>query len=94
MIKWALKALRWRRERKSDPVVYDYGRYLYKPVIQRAVAEVMGITQTELVSLVDRTEVYLNNDKLDRTQLILRMPSGRYEIKVPEQNKVWCFFIG
>ena len=94
MIKWARKVLRWRRERPEDPVVHDYGRYVHKPVIQRAVAMVMGIDQGQLVSLVDKSEVYLNEDKLERTQLVLRLPAGQYEIKIPEQNKVWRFFIG
>jgi len=89
MFKWLGKL--WRRD--TAPDIHDYGRYVNKPVIQRALAMVMNMSQTDLVRLVGKSDVYLNNDKLDLTHLVLRMESGGYEIKIPAQNKIWRFFI-
>lgn len=89
MLKWLVEKL----GRKQAPDVHDYGRYVNKPVVQRALAMVMNMSQTDLVRLVGKTDVYLNDDKLDLTHLVLRMESGGYEIKIPAQNKIWRFFI-
>lgn len=89
MFKWLINKL----GRKKSPEIHDYGRYINKPVIQRALAMVMNISQNDLVGLVGKTDVYLNDDKLDLTHLVLRMESGGYKIKIPAQNKVWRFFI-
>tara|TARA_R110002094_G_scaffold201798_2_gene173198 strand:+ start:2479 stop:2763 length:285 start_codon:yes stop_codon:yes gene_type:complete len=94
MFKWLGKLKWWKQSKSSDLVVYDYGRYLYKPVTQRALAEVMGMTQTALVALVRDSEVRLNNSPLDLTHLVLRLESGDYEIVAPSLGKVWRFFIG
>ena len=92
MFKW-LGKLKWWTKRSEDLVVYDYGQYVYKPVTQRALAEVMGMTQTALVALVRGSEVRLNDSPLDPTHLVLRLESGSYEIKAPGLRKVWTFFI-
>lgn len=94
MIKWARKVLWWRRDSTEDPVVYDYGRYVHKPVLERAITMVTSFDYGGLHCLVDSGKIYLNNDKLQLSNLKDRLPSGQYEIKFPEQNKVWRFFIG
>ena len=93
MLKWLGKLLRWKQSGSSDLVVHEYGQYVYKPVTQRALAEVMGMTQTALVGLVSRSDVYLNESPLDLTHLVLRLESGGYEIKAPALGKAWTFFI-
>tara|TARA_R110000824_G_scaffold116426_1_gene267844 strand:+ start:1034 stop:1318 length:285 start_codon:yes stop_codon:yes gene_type:complete len=94
MLKWLGKLKWWKQSKSPDLVVYDYGRYLYKPVTQRALAEVMGLTQTDLVTLVRDGEVRLNDSPLDSTHLVLRLESGNYEVVAPSLGKVWRFFIG
>lgn len=94
MFKWLGKLKWWKQSKSPDLVVYDYGQYVYKPVTQRALAEVMGMTQTALVALVRDSEVRLNNSPLDLTHLVLRLESGGYEVKAPTLGKVWTFFIG
>lgn len=92
-----LGKLVWWRQAQQEPVVtiYEYGRYVYKPVLQRALSEVMGMTQTELVNRMQNSgmEVYLNDDLLHPSHLVLRLEAGSYEVKVPSLNKAWRFFI-
>lgn len=92
MLKWLGKIRMWRRGLEG-PVVYDYGRYVYKPVMCRAVAEVIGVAQSEVCSWIQDPEidVYLNNELIQDPQE--RLESGNYEIKIPSQDKVWRFFI-
>ena len=97
MFKWIGKIRLWRREKEEEPVVvHDYGVYVYKPVMIRAVAMVMGVPQDAVRSWVDDPEVDLSlNGELiqgagwDRR----RLGSGNYEIKIPSRNKAWRFFI-
>ena len=93
MFRWLGKLIKWKQSGSSDLVLHEYGRYVYKPITQRALAEVMGMTQTALVALVRDSTVYLNNSPLDLTHLVLRLESGGYEIRAPELRKVWTFFI-
>jgi hypothetical protein len=97
MFKWLSKLKIWKRSSSTPPEIttYDYGRYVYKPVAQRALSEVMGMSQTELVNRMTNggMEVYLNEDSLDVTHLVLRLESGSYEVWVPELSKIWRFFI-
>lgn len=96
MLKWLGKMRLWRRDEKEPAVtVHDYGRYVYKPVLQRALSEVMGMSQTELVNRMRNSgmEVYLNGGSLDVTHLVLRLESGNYKVEVPSLRKVWTFFI-
>jgi hypothetical protein len=87
------KITSWFKGTTQGPDVCEYGAYLYRPVIQRAVANVMGLSEPQLVSLIDSEEVQLNNLTLDKTHLVLRLESGQYEIKIPSQNRIWRFFI-
>ena len=94
MFKWVTKiAQRLRRDPDRGLAVCEYGQYVHKPVMQRALAMVSGLTQTEFVRLVSHEDVYLNGDKLDVTHLVLRMESGTYRLKIPSLGKVWTFFI-
>jgi hypothetical protein len=94
MFKWLGKLAIWRRHKQTDTTVCDYGRYVHKLVIQRALSQIMGITQTDLVRLVKEDEVYLNDDLLEATSLVGRLSSGQYSIKMPSQKKIWLFFVG
>lgn len=94
MIKWVAKlAQKLRRDPERSFAVCDYGRYVHKPVMQRALSMVTGMTQTEFVRLVSNSDVYLNDDKLDVTHLVLRMEAGQYRVKIPSRETVWTFFI-
>ena len=95
MLKFLGKLMWWRQAKEPSVTVHDYGRYVYKPVLQRTLSEVMKMSQTELVNRMmnDGMEVYLNDGLLHPTHLVLRLESGTYEIKVPSLRKVWRFFI-
>lgn len=95
MFKWLGKLRIWRR-RSTGPLVTEYGQYLYKPVIARAISVVVGVSQAEVCSWIANPEinVFLNEDLLQGSQWARRrLESGNYEIKIPSQNKVWRFFI-
>ena len=95
MLKWLSKLKWWKQAKHPSLICHHYGRYVYKPVVQRALAEVMGgMNQTDLIALVCDGQVILNDSPLDSTHLALRLESGNYEIKVPALAKVWTFFIG
>lgn len=91
MFKW-LGRLRWWRSKGTGPIVYEYGRYLHKPVTARAILMVMDIQQSTLTRLIDQKDIYLNDEPVGYDNP--RLESGGYEIKIPSQNKVWRFFIG
>ena len=95
MFKWLVKAKLWRRG-PEGPVVNDYGHYVFKPVIARAMSEVVGVSQAEVCSWVQNPEIdlYLNDELIQGAQWARRrLESGNYEIKIPSQGKVWRFFI-
>lgn len=95
MFKWLIKAKLWRRG-PEGPVVNDYGRYVFKPVIARALSEVIGVSQAEVCAWVQNPEIdlYLNEELIQGASWARRrLESGNYEIKIPSQDKVWRFFI-
>lgn len=96
-MKWLGKLKIWRRvSQEKGPVVNDYGQYLYKPVISRAISVVTEVSQAEVCAWVEDPEidVYLNDELIQGAQWARRrLESGNYEIKIPSQNKVWRFFI-
>lgn len=96
MIKWLSKIKLWKRRGSQGPVVHDYGHYVYKPVIARALSEVIGVSQAELCSWIQSPEinVYLNDELIQGAQWARRrLESGNYTIKIPSQDKAWTFFI-
>ncbi len=95
MFKWLSKIRLWRQTSKAA-VVYDYGQYLYKPVIARALSVVLEHSQAEIVAWVadPNIQIYLNDRLIEGANWTReRLESGNYEIKIPSQNKVWRFFI-
>ncbi len=95
MFKWLTKVKWWRRGPKG-PVVHDYGQYVFKPVISRAISVVVNVSQAEVMSWVQDPEIdlYLNDELIVGTHWTRRrLESGNYEIKIPSQDKVWRFFI-
>lgn len=97
MFKWIGKIKLWRHRSEPDPVVvHDYGQYLHKPVMARAISMIMGVSQNELCTWVDDPEIdlFLNDELIQGSEWALRrLGSGYYEIKIPSQNRVWRFFI-
>lgn len=95
MFKWLSKIRLWRQTSKA-PVVYNYGKYVYKPVIARAFSVVLERSQAEIVAWVadPNIQIYLNDRLIEGADWAReRLESGGYEIKIPSQNKVWRFFI-
>ncbi len=95
MFKWLNKLKVWRRE-PSGPAVHEYGRYQLKPVMARTLSVVIGITQSELCSWIASPEIdiYLNDELIQGAQWARgRLESGGYEIKIPQHDKIWRFYI-
>jgi hypothetical protein len=97
MFKWLSRLKIWRRESQDEgPTVHEYGRYVYKPVIARALSEVIGVSQAEVCDWIASpgVDLFLNDELIQgATWARRRLESGDYEIKIPLQNKVWRFFI-
>lgn len=95
MFKW-LGKLKWWNSAGGSLAVHEYGRYVYKPVVARALSVVMNISQHELVEWIQNPDIdiYLNKDLIQGTRWARqRLESGGYEIKIPQMNKIWRFFI-
>ena len=88
--------MRWRKSESSDLTVHNYGRYLHKPVTQRAIAMVIQVPDVELEIAIQNEwyEIYLNGSRVLLDDLETRLQSGSYEIEIPSQKKAWTFFIG
>jgi hypothetical protein len=97
MFKWIGKIRLWKREKVPEGyTLHEFGRYVYKPVIARAMSVVIGVSQAELCSWIanPEIEVFLNGELIQGTQWAMRrLESGGYEIKIPSQNKIWKFHI-
>lgn len=98
MIKWIgkIKQKIWRQDLNQDFTISNYGQYVHKPVISRAISVVVGISQEELCSWIENPEikVYLNGEQIQgATWALRRLEAGNYEIKIPSHNKIWTFFI-
>ena len=95
MFKWLGKVIKWQGKPEGLSVT-NYGRYVFKPIVARAISVVMDVSQAEACAWVadPKIDVYLNGELLQGAQWAQkRMESGDYEIKIPSQNKVWRFFI-
>lgn len=95
MLKWIRRIRKWQR-RLEGPVVHDYGKYEYKPVIARALSVVIGVSQAEVCAWVADPEinVFVNDELIQGASWARRrLESGDYEVKIPSQDKVWRFFI-
>jgi hypothetical protein len=97
MFKWLGKIRLWRRESAPDPyIILEYGQYVHKPVVARAVSMIMGVSQDELCSWINDPEMdlFLNDELIQGSEgAQRRLGSGSYEIKIPSQRRVWRFFI-
>ena len=94
MFKWLGKLKIWRQD--QEVTVHEYGRYVYKPVIARALSVVIGVPQTEICDWIASPHInlFLNDELIEgATWARRRLESGNYEIKIPSQAKVWRFFI-
>ena len=98
MFKWLGKIKFWKQREPEGPVVHDYGRYLYKPVVARALSVVLEQDQAVIAAWVASPDiqVYVNGEELQGAKWARgRLESGDYEIKIStEEDKVWRFFIG
>ncbi len=95
MFKW-LGKLKWWKAEDDDTSVHEYGQYVYKPVIARALSVVLDVPQSQIVEWVQdpAVSIYLNDELISGTRWTRqRLESGGYEIKIPQRNKIWRFFI-
>jgi len=93
MFKWLGKILR-RKTRAKPLEIINYGRYLHRPVLLRALSVVMNISQDEILSLIKGKGIYCNEEYLQQGFIAtLRLHSGRYQIRVPSQNRLYKFYI-
>lgn len=95
MFKWLGKIRLWQRS-PTGPLVTEFGQYVHKPVIARAISVVIGVSQAEVCAWIVNPEidVFLNEELLQGASWARRrLESGDYEIKIPSQDKVWRFFI-
>ena len=96
MFKWLGRLTTWRRKELDGPLVTEFGRYEYKPVMARVLSVVMDICQEEVVAIIanPHIEIFLNDEVIQGSSWARkRLESGAYEIKIPSQDKVWRFFI-
>ena len=99
MFKWLGKIRLWRSDPKG-PLVTEFGQYLHKPVIARAISVVVGVSQAEVCNMVADVEigVFLNDELLQGANWARRrLEAGGYEIKITSpdgaKDKLWRFFI-
>jgi hypothetical protein len=97
MFKWLGKLKIWKQKEPDGPAIHEYGRYLYKPVLARAISAVVGVSQPQVCAWVQdpNIQIYINDELLQGMEWARRrLESGNYEIKITQQNKIWRFFIG
>jgi len=91
MLKWLGKLRLWRRE-SNDSVVHDYGQYVNKPVMSRALAMVMNVDAEQLDKMIwDDVGVSVNGVRVSPVGVEQRLHSGAY--KVIRGSTIWTFFI-
>ena len=96
MFKWIGRLKRWRQKEVGAPIVHEYGRYVFKPIVLRALSVVLEQDQSVVTAWVadPNIDIYLNNQLIQGTDwACVRMESGGYRVEIPSQNKVWSFFI-
>jgi len=96
VFKWIGKLKRWRQKEVGAPIVHEYGRYVFKPIVLRALSVVLGQDQTVIITWVASPDIdiYLNNRLIQGEDWAkVRLESGGYKVEIPSQNKVWSFFI-
>lgn len=101
MFQWLNKLKFWKQSKsqnviKQEPVICDYGQYVHKPVVARALSVVLDVSQSEICNWIadPNTEVFLNDELLVGAQWARRrLESGSYEVRIPSQDKIWTFFI-
>ena len=98
MFKWLGVIKFWKQREPEGPVVREYGRYVHKPVMARALSVVLEQDQAVIAAWVADPDIHIfvNGEELQGSKWALgRMESGDYEIKIStEEDKVWLFFIG
>jgi hypothetical protein len=82
-----------KKVKETKPTVIQYGKYKYKPIINRALKMVTGMGDSEVQDLLSKHYIYLNDKIIAHSQLNDRMHSGQYKIERKDTNTIWSFFI-
>lgn len=82
-----------KKKRKPSPTINNFGRYLLKPVTERAVMHVTGLDYQTFIYLVATKQLKLNGTELWADRLSDRLESGNYEIEQTNTATKWRFFI-
>lgn len=89
--------LKWlfgkKKEKPMAPTVINFGRYLHKPVMERAVSYITGLDFSTFTSLVANRKLLVNGQALLENRLLERLESGSYEIIRLDTETRWLFFI-
>lgn len=89
--------LKWlfgkKKSKLMAPTVINFGRYLHKPVMERAVLYVTGLDFQTFVSLIANKKILINKQELSTNRLFERLESGSYEIIRLDTDTRWHFFI-
>ena len=94
-----LGKLKWWKKREPDgPAFHDFGQYVYKPVIARALSVVMDESQEQIAIWVQdpNVQITLNDEPVEGMRWALRrLESGTYTVKMSRDgvDKIWRFFI-
>jgi hypothetical protein len=87
----------WFKKKKIPPgvkpVLTNYGRYIYKPVLGRALRMVLNTDDAGLYALIKDSLLLLNNSKITADQLNDRLHSGQYLVERIDNHNSWSFYI-
>ena len=88
-----LKKLLGIFRRKKSASYINYGRYINKPVLYRALEIVMSVDQRQINWLINNRFLTLNGEEVTITHLKNRLHSGQYVLKSTFSNEIWGFRI-
>lgn len=77
----------------DQPKVVEFGRYLHKPITERAVLFVTGYEPGHFAYLVATRQLKLNGRLLEEDRFSDRLESGQYVISHVDGTLSWRFFI-
>lgn len=84
----------WGRNKAPDtPKTIEFGRYLHKPVTERALQFVTGYEIGHFLLLVATRQLKLNGELVEEDRFSDRLEAGQYVISHVDGSLNWRFFI-
>jgi hypothetical protein len=81
------------KKQPDPPKVVEFGRYLHKPVTERAVLMVTGYEPGHFAFLIATRQLKLNGKLIEEDRFSERLESGQYVISHVDGSRTWRFFI-